>query len=105
MLSKQYISQHSRLVFRVVEYPLAVALNEDVEAGIDELLGGGGCDRCATLKLLLLAAEPEGLLGHGVVGSDGGVVSAGMEHLCSFVGHRRGQNDSASNSAHVTRLD
>ena len=48
-----------RLVFSVIEYTLIVSLDQDFEAGIDQLLGSCGCQRSATFELLLLAAQPE----------------------------------------------
>lgn len=45
----------------VVKDALGVALDGDLEAGIDELLGRAGRQRRAVFKLFRLAAEPQRL--------------------------------------------
>lgn len=50
---------NSLLELLILEDALRVALDGDFEAGVHELLGRGGRERRAVLKLLRLAAKPE----------------------------------------------
>jgi len=43
-----------RFVFRIVEDPLLVALNVNLETGFDELAGRGGSQSCSVLERLRL---------------------------------------------------
>jgi len=53
------IKNHLRLIFRVIKYPLLVALNVDVKSGIDELLSGCRREGGTTFEFLRFATKPE----------------------------------------------
>lgn len=58
-------SNNIRFKFRIVEDSLFVLLDKDLEASVNELLGGGRSKGRAALELLFFAAQPEnGLVGH-----------------------------------------
>ena len=63
--------KHSRLIFFVLENPLAVTLDKDLEACIDQSFGDFWRDGRAMLEFLLFAAEPEGLLSHAELLNEG----------------------------------
>ena len=59
----------SLFVLLIIKDSLLVTFDEDLETGIDQLLGCGGRDGRPTLKLLLFAAQPETLWRHDEQGS------------------------------------
>lgn len=56
--------KHARFELCIVEYSLIIALDIDVETGIDQLFGGGGGKSGSSFKFLLFTTKPESGRGH-----------------------------------------
>lgn len=52
--------RYVRFELGIVEYSLIIALNNDIETGIDQLFGGGRGKSGSSLKLFLFATKPKG---------------------------------------------